>query len=230
MPLPVLLCILGASFLMQSSQAGPPKGNAQAPPVKSQTSTSDAKAPKSENPADKLLGVRRIYVERFGDDSISKQIQAVIIDQLNESKRFVVTEDKDRADAILRGSGLEKTSQELHAHSEGTAVATAAGSHSSSVNGSVVGGTGSISGSSSGGFAAQSAAVEDANVSTETTNDARVSVRLVARDGDVIWTTSQESRNAKYKSSTTDVAEKVVKKLLRDIGKLESRIVGKPDK
>ncbi|MGH9492999.1 MAG: hypothetical protein ACRD2K_05820, partial [Terriglobales bacterium] len=163
------------------------------------------------------------HVESFGDDNISKQIQSVIIDQLNESKRFVVTEDKDKADAILRGAGLEKTSQELHGHSEGTAVGTAAGSRSSSVSGSVVGGTGHISGSSSGGFVAHSAAVEDSNVSTETINDARVSVRLVSRDGDVIWTTSQESKNAKYKSSSADVAEKVVKKLLQDIEKLERK-------
>jgi hypothetical protein len=158
-------------------------------------------------------------VDSFGEDNIAKQIQATIIDSLNASKRFVVTENKEKADAILRGTGLEKTSQEVHAHSEGTAVGTAAGSHSGSFSGS--GGT--ISGSSSGGFVAHSAATEDSNLSTETVNDARAAVHLVDRDGDVIWSTTQESKNAKYKSSSTDVAEKVVKRLLWDLEKLEKK-------
>jgi hypothetical protein len=46
-------------------------------------------------------------------------------------------------------------------------------------------------------------------------------VRLVNSDGDVIWTTTQESKGAKYKGASADVADKCVKKLLRDVEKLE---------
>jgi hypothetical protein len=52
-------------------------------------------------------------------------------------------------------------------------------------------------------------------------NEAKLSVRLVNPDGDVIWTSTQESKGAKYKGASADVADKCVKKLLRDVEKLE---------
>lgn len=173
--------------------------------------------------ADKLLHVRRVFVDTFGDDAISKQVQAMIINALAGSKKFVITENKDKADAILKGTALEKTSQELHATSEGTSVAGASGGHHSSVFGSSLNGNGTVSGSSSSGFAAHAAGISDSEASTETINDARVAVRLVSSDGDVIWTSTQESTGAKYKGASADVADKVVKQLLRDVQKLEAK-------
>jgi hypothetical protein len=38
-------------------------------------------------------------------------------------------------------------------------------------------------------------------------------------DGDVIWSTTQESQGAKFKSSSADVADKVVKQLLHELDK-----------
>ena len=55
-----------------------------------------------------------------------------------------------------------------------------------------------------------------------TIDDARITVRLVDPDGDVIWSTTQESRGAKYKGASADAAEKVAKQLLREIAKIES--------
>jgi hypothetical protein len=52
-----------------------------------------------------------------------------------------------------------------------------------------------------------------------TVNDARASVRLVNSDGDVIWTTTQESKGAKYKGASADVADKIVKQLIWDVAK-----------
>lgn len=169
----------------------------------------------------KLLKIRRIYVDSFGEDPVAKQLQAMVIASLAESKKFIITENKERSDAVLKGTGLEKTSQELHAISEGTAVGAAAASHSGSVSGSVVNGVGSVSGSSSGSALARQMAVQDAQASTETINDARVAVRLVAQDGDVIWATTKDSKGAKYKGASADVADQVVKQLMRDLEKLE---------
>src|SRR6476646_4427583 len=171
--------------------------------------------------ADKLLKVRRIFVDSFGDDALSKQIQAMTVNSLQSSKKFIITENKDRADAILKGTALEKTSQELHAIGEGTSVAGAAGSHSGSMSGSFANGAGSVSGHSSGGFVAHAAGISDSQASTETINDARVAVRLVSTDGDVLWSSTQESTGAKYKGASADVADKVVKQLLRDLEKLQ---------
>jgi hypothetical protein len=169
-----------------------------------------------------LLKVRRIFVDSFGDDLVSKQVQAMVISSLTESQKFVVTENKDKADAILKGSGLEKTSQEIHSSSEATAAGGAAGGHS----GSISGGAWGVSGSSSGGFVSRSAAIEDSTTVTETIHDARVAVRLVDKDGDVIWATTQESKGAKYKGASADVADKIVKQLLRDAQKAEKPPAG----
>ena len=52
-------------------------------------------------------------------------------------------------------------------------------------------------------------------------NDARLAVRLVSTDGDVIWTTTKESKGAKYKGASADVADQIVKQLLWDLEKLD---------
>jgi hypothetical protein len=148
------------------------------------------------------------------------------MDSLMKTKRFVVTENRDRADAILKGTAVEKTSQELHAFSESgaasTAVAGGHAEHSGSVSGNVNGSLhGSSRGSASSYGRAVGAAVEDSQVTTETIDDARISVRLVDPDGDVLWTTTQESTGAKYKGASADAADKVAKQLMREIGRIE---------
>jgi len=50
-----------------------------------------------------------------------------------------------------------------------------------------------------------------------------MAVRLVSSDGDVVWSTTQESQGAKYKGASADVAEKVVKQPLWDLEKLQSQ-------
>jgi curli biogenesis system outer membrane secretion channel CsgG len=154
---------------------------------------------------EKLHNVKRIYVESFGDDEVSKSLQAMVINALDATKRFIVTENKDKADAILKGRSVETTSQEVHATGEGTGVAAASGSHSEATG--------------HGGFAAKAMGIQDSKLSTETTHEARLAVRLVSQDGDVLWSTTQESQGAKFKSSSADVADKVVKQLLYDLNK-----------
>jgi hypothetical protein len=172
----------------------------------------------------KLLNAKRVFVESFGDDAVSKALTAIVLDAIRTSKRFIVTENRERADLILKGTALEKTSQELHALGSATSVAGASGGHSSNVSGSAtrVGnvGSASVSGSSAGGFIAHAAGIEDSQASTETIQDARLSVRLVVPDGDVVWSNTQESHGAKFKGATADVADKVVKELVRELDRL----------
>ena len=219
-----------------------PAEPAAAPAVATAPSTVPSSPPAAASagaatPEDRLVRVRRIFVESFGDDPISKQAEAMVVDALVKSKRFVVTENRDRADAILKGTAVEKRSQELHAISESGAASTAvvtqnsdySANSSGSIDGRVSGGTGTIRGtsqgsargSSSGVGVSRSGAVEDSQVTTETIDDARISVRLVDPDGDVIWSTTQESRGAKYKGSSADAADKITKQLLREIAKIE---------
>lgn len=180
-------------------------------------------APRAESgqPVDKskkMSSVRRIYVETFGNDPISQQLQAMVIASLTETKRFTVTEEKGKADAILKGAATEKSTQEVHAYGSGTAVGTAHGGSHSSISGS----NGSFSGSGGGGFGAANAAIDDSSVNTESIDNAHASVRLVNPDGDVIWTTTQESRGAKFKGASADVADKIAKQLVHDAEKADS--------
>ncbi len=177
-----------ACFLLQANQAATPT----AIPSQTQTQLALSRLP---SPAD-LLRVKRIYVDSFGDDPISKEMQSMIVSALVASKRFVVTENRERADATLRGVALERTHQELHAFGDSTVAGRSA--------------------------------ISDSSASTETTEKARISLRLINPDGDVIWTTTQESKGAKYKGASADVADMCVKQLMRDVAKLEASTAAQP--
>jgi len=209
----VLALMLIAGVLLQGTP-----GTQATRPVVAQTAAIPGK---EVDDSAMLLKVKRIYVESFGDDIISKELQSMIVSALVATKRFKVTENRERADAILKGVALEKTSQELHAYGESTAVGSAGGSSHGDINGSMVNGNGTISGSSNSGFIARHMGTSDSSVNTETVNEARIAIRLVDPDGDVIWTSTQESKGAKYKGSSADVADKCVKQLLRDVEKME---------
>jgi curli biogenesis system outer membrane secretion channel CsgG len=148
-----------------------------------------------------FLRVHRICVESFGNDAASVELQAMVINALSESKRFALTESSDetgkcneaKADAVLKGVSVQRAHEEVHSSSEGTSINT----HR---NG---------------------ASINESSHSTELIDEARLAVRLVMREtGDVIWSTTQESKGAKYKGANADAADKVVKQLLRDLDKL----------
>lgn len=191
----LLLVGLATAVQGQSPSSGIPSSGSTAKAPASAVSSNDSTTDRE------LLRIKRIYVDSFGDDPQSKQIQAMVVASLAESKRFVVTESKERADAVLKGSGEEKTSQEFHSHSESTAAGGFAGAAHSSP------------GYSSAGIAGRAASIQDSGSSTETIDRANIAVRLVNRDGDVIWSTKQNSHGAKYKGATADVADKIVKQL-----------------
>jgi hypothetical protein len=52
--------------------------------------------------------------------------------------------------------------------------------------------------------------------STDRRHEAIAAVRLVNKDGDVIWATTQESLGAKFRGASADVAEKITAKLRED--------------
>jgi len=145
--------------------------------------------------ATKLLSVHRICVESFGEDKTSKQLEAMVINALSETKKFIITENCAKADATLKGVGTEQIHQEQHSSSESVGV----------------------------GASGQSANLSDSSHATETIFDVHFAVRLVAPDGDVIWSTTQESNGAKYKSAGPDAADKVVKRLIWDLEALQKQ-------
>lgn len=184
----MLAVLLVIGLLLQASA-----GAQEAKPAPTEQTAPNSKR-ESGNDSPTLLKVKRIFVDSFGDNAISKEVQSMVVSALVATNQFKVTENRDRADAILKGVAIEKTSQELHAYSEGTAVGTRNGA----------------------------AAIKDSSANTETIQEAKVAVRLVDTDGDVIWTSVQESKGAKYKGSSADAADKCIKQLIRDVERLRN--------
>lgn len=184
----MLASVLIAGLLLQVTPS------AQGPKQPTTTQTSTGPRQHANTDSTELLNVKRIFVDSFGDDAISKELQSMVVSALVATKELKVTENRDRADAILKGVAIEKNSQELHSYSEGTAV----------------GGRNGV------------AAIRDSSTNTETVQEAKIAVRLVDANGDVIWTSTQESKGAKYKGSAADAADKCVKQLLHDIEKLKN--------
>lgn len=211
----LLYLVLSVGLWQSAKQAS------QNPAPEQQANTQTNSSPTLDK-AKALSKVRRIFVESFGNDLISEQMQAMVISSLTETKRFTVTEDKSKADAILRGISTQRTAQETHAYGSGTSVGAARGGSSSSISGS----GGSLSGSAHSGFAAATSAIQDSSVNTETIDNAHAAVRLVNADGDVIWTTTQESDGAKFKGASADVADKIAKQLTRDAERADQIVSG----
>jgi hypothetical protein len=55
----------------------------------------------------------------------------------------------------------------------------------------------------------------------ERKHEAAAAVRLVNKEGDLIWATTQESNGAKFRGSSADVADKITRKLLEDLDRAQ---------
>ena len=168
----------------------------------------------------RLIDIRRVYVDRLGGGDPAAQMRDMIISSLQSAKLFVITEDEARADAFLRGSAEDLIFTDTYSSSD-------------SLNARVSAGTGSNPDRSVEDRRSRSASVTvGENESTriaERKHEATASVRLVGKDGDVLWSTTQESLGAKFRGASADVAEKITKQLVKDYEaarKLRSRQAG----
>src|SRR5579859_5272511 len=119
----MLAHLLVAGVLLQATTPSPAPASSPSAPIGSQvTAKAESTSKEADSDPTALVKVRRIYVDSFGDDVISRELQSMIVSSLVATKRFKVTENRDKADAVLKGVALEKTSQELHAYGESTAV------------------------------------------------------------------------------------------------------------
>jgi hypothetical protein len=150
-----------------------------------------------------LTSLKRVYVDRLTGGETAAQMRDIIIASLESSKLFVLTENQEKADAILRGAAEDLVYNESHSSSDGVNTHLTAAIPRS--------GYGSRSGSAGVGFGEN-----ESEHSTERRHEAIAAVRLVNKDGDVIWSTTQESLGAKYRGASADVAEKITTKLKED--------------
>ena len=57
----------------------------------------------------------------------------------------------------------------------------------------------------------------------ERKHEAMATVRLVNKDGDVMWSTTQESNGAKFRGASADVADKITRQLTADLERLRKK-------
>jgi|HubBroStandDraft_3_1064219.scaffolds.fasta_scaffold164623_2 hypothetical protein len=165
--------------------------------------------------APNLARVRRIYIERLGGGSESDQMRDMIIAALQNSKLFLITDNVERADAVLRGSSDDKIFTDEHSSSESIGLHATSGSGSSANNAT---GIGTSSHQTSGAGISDS----ETSRSKERRHEASASLRLIDTNGDVIWSTTQESFGGKFRGAMADVADKVARQLADDTRKARS--------
>jgi hypothetical protein len=149
-----------------------------------------------------LVTVKRVYVDRLTGGETAAQMRDILIGALHGTKLFVLTEKEDRADAILRGTAEDLVYTEQHATSDGINARAGAGT--------------SRTASRAGIYGNAAAGDTESERSTERRHEAIASVRLVNKDGDVIWSTTQESLGAKFRGASADVADKITARLKDD--------------
>ena len=151
--------------------------------------------------AREMLAVRRVYVDRLSGGQNSGTLRDMVIAALQRARLFIVTEDESRADAYLRGAAEDLIYSDVRAVREGLQVrgSTTARQRDRAEADAVA--------------ASVAVSEQDDRYTRERKHEAVAALRLVARNGDVLWSTTQESLGAKYKGSSADVAEKVTREL-----------------
>jgi len=159
----------------------------------------------------KLADVRRVYVDQLTGGEVAAQMRDLLMSSLHNSKLFVVTENAERADAILKGAAEDLIYTEQFSSSDGVNLRAATGASRST----------SSQGLGNRGVSVSVGDNESVNLH-ERKHEALATVRLVNREGDVIWSTTQESGGTKFRGANADVAEKVTRQLGEDFGRVSS--------
>lgn len=190
--MPLLLLAL---LLITPKQAPPDDPNNQLSP--------------EQQAAEQLSKVRRIYVAILTGGDAALQIRDLLMTSLHNSKMFVITEDEDKADAVLKGAGDDDVFTDTFQSTEGINAHSQFGEGSSE-------GLRNYSNSSSNHSGGLSIGENDSRRTEERKHEAIATVRLVSKDGDVIWSATAESLGAKFLGASADVADKIAKRLVAD--------------
>ena len=167
----------------------------------------DDPTPEEESAA-QLAKVRRIYIGILtgGDEALT--IRDLLMTSLHSSKQFIITEDEDKADATLKGSGDDQVFTDTFQSSDGLNAHSQMGSGSSA-------GTRNYANSSSNRNMGMTIGENESRRTEERKHEAIATVRLV-KDGDVIWSATAESLGGKFMGASADVADKIAKRLVAD--------------
>jgi hypothetical protein len=165
-----------------------------------------------ENSLKQLLQIRRVYVDHLTGGETAAQMRDILLSSLESSKLFVLTENPERADATLKGAAEDLVFTEVHSSSD-------------SLNARSNFGTGRTTSTSRGVNAGFGVGESESERSSERRHEAVAAVRLVNKEGDVIWATTQESLGAKFRGASTDVADKITSRLKEDFARARKLMI-----
>ena len=165
-----------------------------------------------EDLSKQLLSIKRIYVDRLTGGETAAQMRDLIIASIHGAKLYVLTENQERADAILRGAAEDLIFTDQFQSSDSADMRSGLGTGSRSTR------TSSAARSLSVGVSGK-----DSTDIRERKHEALATVRLVNKDGDVIWSTTQESDGAKFRGASADVADKIAKQLMTDVERVRAK-------
>src|SRR5271170_3216038 len=162
-----------------------------------------------EEATEHLSKVHRIYIAILTGGDAALQLRDLLMTSLHNSKQFVITEDEDKADATLKGAGDDDVFTDTFQSSEGINAHTQISSGSSE-------GLRNYANSSSNRSGGLTIGENDSRRDEQRKHEAIATVRLVSKDGDVIWSATAESMGAKFMGASADVADKIAKRLVTD--------------
>jgi hypothetical protein len=157
-----------------------------------------------------LVDVRRIYVAPMTGGRGRDALRDLIIASVSATHEFVVTEYEERADAVLKGAADDEVYNEHFSTTDNTSVHGTIGLYGAAVKGA---------GRGPGGYGSESANERSSSREEERKHEAYAALHLCNKDGDVIWSTTQESPGAKFRGAAADVAAKVARQLVVDLEK-----------
>ncbi len=168
-----------------------------------------------------LLTVKRVYVDKLTGGETAAQMRDLLMSSLQGSRLFIVTENQERADAILRGAAEDLIYTDTFNSSDGVNIGLRGSGGTGNYSGTGVNRTGQTARSSAGVTLGEH---ENSDIK-ERKHEALATVRLVNKDGDVIWSTTQESNGAKFRGASADVADKIVRQLMAEFGPFAEEVV-----
>ena len=159
--------------------------------------------------AAQLAKVRRIYVDILTGGDTALQIRDLIMTSLQRSKQFIITENEEKADAVLKGAGEDEVFTDSFQSSEGINAHTQLGGGETSS-------TRNYASTNQNRYAGITVGENSSRHTEERKHEAIATVRLVSKGGDVIWSATAESLGGKFLGASADVADKIAKRLVAD--------------
>lgn len=202
---PILICVTMAGLASGQSpvpiSAAPPRStpapSAQLPP---------AHLPPAQVSATDLRSVHRVFVEQLSGGPAADALRELIITSLDGTRLFVLTDDPEHADAVLKGAADDRAYTDSFDFDK-----------SISGRGNLGGYTAYNTKSGKlGGYGGLSVDDRDSHHVRERKHESYAAVRLCGHNGDVLWSTTQESAGSKFRGAAADVAAKIARQLLAD--------------